>query len=303
MSISHTIAPRYWAMIATLGFVWGGTFLMVELALRGMTPFWLAAGRIGFAAVLLSTIWGARGFRLFEDRSSWPAVVMIAALSTALPFILLSWGLQYVTSGFAGVSMGAIPLIILPLAHIFVAGEQMGPRRVIGTGLGFLGILVLIGGGAFDNSGSDLEWLGRVACLSAAACYACSSILTRRLPPVDPVGLAAVLMLVGAALILPVAWIAEGPPPLPDANTLIWVALLGLIPTAGANLLRVLVVRGAGPVFMSLTNYQVPIWSVVLGAIILHEPLPASLILALVLVFSGLILGQWHALKGLVAKP
>ena len=289
-------------MIATLGFVWGGTFLVAELALRGITPFWLAAGRIGFASVLLTAIWGARGFQLFEDRSNWIAVILISLLSTAVPFALLSWGLQYVTSGFAGVSMGAIPLMILPLAHIFVAGEQMGPRRVVGTGLGFLGILVLIGGKAFDSTGSELEWLGRLACLSTAGCYACSSILTRRLPPVDSVGLATVLMLFGALVILPTAWVIEGPPSVPDQETFFWVALLGLIPTAGANLLRVLVVRGAGPVFMSLTNYQVPIWSVVLGAVILSEPLPASLILALSLVFSGLVLGQWQALSKMFRK-
>ncbi|MQQ08019.1 EamA family transporter [Epibacterium sp. SM1979] len=289
-------------MIATLGFVWGGTFLVAELALRGITPFWLAAGRIGFAALLLTVIWGLLGFRLFEERSNWVSVCIIALFSTALPFALLSWGLVYVTSGFAGVSMGAIPLMILPLAHVFVAGEQMGPRRIIGTVLGFLGILILIGGKAFDSSGSDLEWAGRAACILAAACYAGSSILTRRLPPVDSVGLATVLMIIGAVVIIPLAWVVEGPLPPLSQETLFWVALLGLVPTAGANLLRVLVVRGAGPVFMSLTNYQVPIWSVVLGAVILSEPLPASLLLALALVFSGLVLGQWQALKQLFHK-
>lgn len=300
MKPQSAIAPRYWAMIATLGFVWGGTFLMVELALRGMTPFWLAAGRIGFAGILLSAIWGTRGFRLFEDRSDWTSVTLIALLSTALPFLLLSWGLQYVTSGFAGVSMGAIPLMILPLAHVFVAGEQMGPRRAIGTLVGFVGILILIGSKAFDSSGSELETLGRLACLSAAACYSCSSILTRRLPPVDPLGLAAVLMLIGAVAIIPIAWVAEGPPPRLDQETFFWLALLGLVPTAGANLLRVIVVRGAGPVFMSLTNYQVPIWSVILGAIILGEQLEWTLFVSLVLVLLGLALSQYKTFKTLL---
>ncbi|MBT8153129.1 DMT family transporter [Epibacterium ulvae] len=302
MNTSPTIAPHYWVMIATLGFVWGGTFLMVELALRGVTPFWLAAGRIGFAGILLSAIWGVRGFRLFEDRSNWTSVTLVALLSTALPFLLLSWGLQYVTSGFAGVSMGAIPLMILPLAHVFVAGEQMGPRRILGTVLGFVGILILIGGKAFDSSGSDLETFGRLACLSAAACYACSSILTRRLPPVDSLGLAAVLMLIGAVVIIPIAWIAEGPPPALDQETLFWVAILGLIPTAGANLLRVMVVRGAGPVFMSLTNYQVPVWSVTLGALILNEALPSSLFYALALIIGGVAISQYKSLSALLGR-
>lgn len=93
------IAPRYWLMIAILGFVWGGTFLLIKLALEGTTPFWLAASRIGFAALLLSAIWGARGFKLFKDQTNWPSLTLIGILSTALPFMLISWGQQHVSSG------------------------------------------------------------------------------------------------------------------------------------------------------------------------------------------------------------
>lgn len=296
------IAPRYWIMIIILGFVWGGTFMLVELALRGITPFWLAAGRIGFAAVLLGTFWGARGFKLFESQPSWPPVIIIGLFSTAIPFILLSWGLQHTTSSFAGIGMGSIPLIIVVLAHFFLPGEKMGPRRLIGTALGFVGIIILFGGKALSGSGSNLEWLGQIACLSTAFCYACSSILTRRLPAVDPLGLAAVLLLIGACAILPAAWIAEGPPPLPDATTGFWLAVLGLGPTAAANFLRVLVVRGAGPVFMSLTNYQIPVWSVVLGSVFLSEPVSYTLILALAFILSGIGISQFKNLKTLIRK-
>lgn len=299
------ISPRYWLMIATLGFVWGGTFLMVELALRGMTPFWLAAGRIGFASLLLGGIWGVRGFRLFispmQGLRVWAEVALVGALSSAVPFILISWGLTQVHSGFAGVAMACIPLMVLPLAHVFVPGEQMGPKRVIGTLMGFVGVILLIGGG-LDTSGSDLEWAGRLACLGAALCYSVSSIMVRRLPPVDSLGLTTVLLLVGVVVILPVAWLVEGPPAMPDRSSFLWLAVLGLIPTAAANLLRIVVIRGAGSVFMTLTNYQVPVWAVLLGAFFLGEPLPGSLLLALALILGGLVLGQFRALNGLFGK-
>lgn len=296
------ISPRYWVMVAALGFTWGGTFLMVELALRGMTPFWLAAGRISFASLLLTAVWASRGFRLFEGARNWPVVVLVGVLSSALPFILISWGLQHVTSGFAGVAMAAIPLMVLPLSHIFIPGERMGPRRMIGFTIGFIGVVILIGGQAFASSGAQLELLGQFACVSAALCYAGSSIMVRRLPPVDPVGLATALLLVGAVVILPAAYLVEGLPVMPDNETLFWLAVLGLIPTAAANLLRVLVIRGAGPVFMSLTNYQVPVWAVVLGAVFLGEPLPGSLLWALALILTGVGLSQTRALGMLFGK-
>ncbi|WP_424984692.1 DMT family transporter [Microbulbifer sp. S227A] len=290
-------------MIATLGLVWGGTFLVIELALRGITPFWLATARIGFAAMLTLAIWRMMGGRLWlGDQTAWGALAITGILSSALPFMLLSWGQQHVTSGFAGVSMAAVVLMVLPLAHVLIPGERMTPRRTLGFLIGFAGVVVLIGGQALDSTGTALEGWGRMACLSAAGCYAISSVMMRKLPPIDPYALAALQLVIGAGLVLPAALVVEGLPPRPPNETLFYLAVLGLIPTAAANLLRVLVIRSAGPVFMGLTNYQVPLWSVILGAAFLHEPLPHSLMLAMVLILGGMGLSQYGALRRLFAR-
>lgn len=297
------ITRASWLMILALGLTWGATFMVIEIALLGITPFWLAAGRIGFAAALMAAVWGARGGRLFLTAArDWPAMVFVGALSSAVPFMLLSWGQQYVTSGFAGVSMAAVALMVLPLAHLLVPGERMTLRRAAGFVIGFVGVVVLIGGQAFSSTGAALEPYGRAACLAAAGCYAISSVVMRRIPPVDPIGLATVLLIIGAAMVIPAAWIVEGPPPPVTWQTLAVLAVLGLIPTAGANILRVMVIRTAGPTFMSLVNYIVPVWSVVLGALVLSEPLPPSLLAALALILAGVFLSQWGALKRLFGR-
>ena len=291
-------------MIAILGLTWGATFLFIEIALRGITPFWLAASRIGFGAILTVAAWRHLGGRLFAAVPTTGQrinLAVIGALSSAVPFMLLAWGQQYVSSGFAGVSMASAALIVLPLAHFLVPGERLTRRRALGFMIGFGGVVMLIGAQAFESTGAALELPGRVACVAAAGCYALSSVLMRRLPVVDPVGLSAVLLLIGAGLVIPAAWIVEGPPPLPDAGTLWVLAFLGLVPTAAANLLRVVVVRSAGPVFMSLVNYQVPLWSVLLGVWLLGEALPPSLIWAAVLILAGVAIGQYGALRRLFA--
>jgi drug/metabolite transporter (DMT)-like permease len=305
MTDAPRITPASWLMVAVLAFVWGSTFFVTELALEGISPFWLAAGRIGFGAAATTLVWRAMGGRLFVTRPApmqIAALVLIGALSSAIPFTLLAWGQQYVTAGFAGVSMASVALIMLPLAHVFVPGERMSLRRVIGFVIGFCGVVVLIGGQAFEATGAALELPGRIACIGAACCYASSSILMRRLPPVDVVGLGCVLLIVASCITVPMAWAVEGPPPLPDARTLWIIAFLGLVPTAAANLLRVTVVRTAGPVFMSLTNYQVPVWSVLMGAWLLNEPLPPSLIQAMALILSGVAISQYGALRRLFAR-
>lgn len=302
MANTPDITGKSWLMIGLLGLTWGATFMGIEIALRGITPFWLAAGRITFASALMAVIWGARGFRLFATAprpAALATLLVVGLLSSAIPFMLLSWGQQFVTSGFAGVSMAAVALMVLPLAHFLVPGEQMTLRRTAGFVIGFAGVTVLIGGQAFASTGADMETLGRLACLSAAGCYALSSVLMRGLPAVDPFGLATVLLMLGCLVVLPVAYAVEGPPPLPDRQTLLVLAVLGLIPTAGANVLRVVLIRSAGPTFMSLTNYIVPVCSVLFGFAILAEPLPPSLVLALALVLSGVALSQYGALKRL----
>ncbi|WP_288942129.1 DMT family transporter [Roseovarius pacificus] len=299
------ITGKSWIMVAALGLIWGGTFLVMEIALRGITPFWLASARIGFATLLMLAIWAFRGFRLFAQpvgNIDILRLVAIGALSSAVPFMLLSWGQQYVTSGFAGVSMAAVALVVLPLAHFLVPGERLTRRKVAGFVIGFMGVVVLIGGQAFETTGESLEGFGRMACLGAASCYALSSVQMRLLPDVDSIGLNAVTLLIGAVIVIAAAWAVEGPPPQTDRNTLYVLLFLGLVPTAGASLLRVLVIRTAGPVFMSLVNYQVPVWSVVLGALILSEPLPPSLISALALILCGVGLSQYGALSRLFRR-
>lgn len=294
-----------WLLIIVLGFVWGGTFLVTEIALTGITPFWLAASRICLATVAMMVIWAFRGLALFKRRPSHADITILVingVLISALPFSLLAWGQQFVTSGFAGVSMASVALIVLPIAHFTLPGEQMTARKAGGFVIGFIGVVVLIGGQAFESTGATMEAAGRLACVAAASCYAVGSILMRRLPPVDPMGLSTVLMLIGAVAILPMAFFSEGPPLLPAPKILGVLLFLGLVPTAGAAFLRTYVVRTAGPVFMSLVNYQVPVWSVLMGALILSEPLPLSLLYAMALILAGVGLSQYGALSRLFRR-
>ncbi|NNE81123.1 MAG: DMT family transporter [Silicimonas sp.] len=288
-------------MVAILGFVWGASFLFVELALESVTPFWIAAFRIALAGLVTSIVWQLRGRKLYltAERGSWVVLVTVGLLSTAVPFMALSWGQQVVTAGFAGVTMAAVALMVLPLAHFLVPGERLNLRKTLGFMIGFVGVVILIGPDAFRSTGVEGELAGRLACLLAAGCYAVSSILMRRIPPIDPVGLSAVTLWIGAALVVVAALLAEGWPGWPTGMALLVIVTLGLVQTAAANMLRIQVVRTAGPVFMSLTNYQVPLWSVILGVLVLGEPLEASLFLAMTLILAGVGLSQWGALKRL----
>lgn len=298
-------AGRNWTKLLILGIVWGASFLFSAIALRDFGPMTIASVRISLGAVLLVAVSYAIGSGLPKwngpnGRLIWAIAAALGLLSNALPFALLNWGQTYVASGFAGVCMAVVPLLVLPMAHVFVPGERLSLRKSAGFLIGFVGVLILIGPEALDRSGSDLELLGRLACVAAAACYAVGAIITRRCPEVDRIALAAAVLLCGAVMSLPLAWINEGMPAQITLLPTLSLLFLAIFPTALAQIFLVQVIRDAGPSFFTLVNYQVPIWSVILGIVFLNEPAQSTLFIALALILIGLVISQFNTLKSMV---
>ncbi|MEM6482485.1 MAG: DMT family transporter [Pseudomonadota bacterium] len=302
------IAAINWLRIAALGVIWGAAFMVTSLALaEDLGPLTIVAVRLGMGAAFLVMLSYALGHGLprFSGPGAlrlWLFILALALFSNAVPFALLSWGQQVVAAGFAGVCMAVVPLLVLPLAHVLIEGERMTWRRSVGFGMGTIGVFILIGPEAFKTTGAAGEGLAQLACVGAAFCYAVGSIFTRLCPPVNLIALAAATLLVAAIVFVPYAIYTEGLPAQPGA--LGWVALiyLGVLPTGIAQILLVQVIKEAGPIFMSLVNYQVPIWSVIFGTIVLNEALPPSLFLALIMILSGVALSQAGALKRLFSS-
>jgi drug/metabolite transporter (DMT)-like permease len=287
-------SPLAWFLLVLLGLIWGGSFLGIAKALTGFGPLTIAAARIAIAAAILAAIALANGQGLpptgtVIGRRIWLHCLGMGILSNALPFALLSWGQQRVSSGFAGISMAVVPLLVLPLAHVFVPGERMTPRKLIGFVIGFAGVVLLIDPGGTTSGAAGLA---RLACIAASCSYAVGSIFTRLSPPGPYLSFGAGGLLIAAALIVPLALAFEGwpaPPPLP---ALFGVLYLGIFPTALATVMLVYVVQSAGPSFMSLVNYQVPVWAVILGLVVLGEDLPPQFLGALALILTGLAVSQ-----------
>lgn len=285
--------PLAWGLLCLLGLIWGGSFLGVEMALTGFGPLTVAAGRILIAALILGLVARLRGASMpawttVSGRRVWTHCLGMALLSNAIPFSLLSWGQQQATSGFAGVSMAVVPLLILPLAHVFVPGESLSLRKVVGFAIGFVGVITLLNAGASMSEDVGPAWLAKAACIAASCCYAFGAIVTRLTPPVPSLAFAATGLALAALFILPLSMIAEGlPDRMPPAQALAGLTYLGLFPTALATILLVMLVRSAGPSFLGLVDYQVPIWAVLIGAVVLSEPVPPQFLAALLLILLG----------------
>ncbi|WP_224814101.1 DMT family transporter [Hasllibacter sp. MH4015] len=283
-----------WFLITLLGLIWGTVFMGTATALTGIGQWWVAAGRVALAALILVPLSFAMGQGLDKilGLRAWAFVSVIGLGSLALPLVLLSWGLSQVPSAFAGVAMGAIPLLVLPMVAIFSPEEGIGRRQVIGVGLGFVGLLLLVGPGAFGEG----TLLGRLACIAMALCYGAGSVMTRRAPTIPPVAFATGILFTASVALVPLAYVLDGPP----AVTRPWAgwALLytAIFPTGLAAILRIRVITTAGSLFMSLTSYMIPIWAVFFGVTLMDERLPPQLFYALALILAGIAISQSHAI-------
>ncbi len=285
-----------WSLLLALGMIWGASFLGVEKALESFPPITIAALRILLAAVILTGASFAMGIGLPKNRRTWLFAFGMGLFSNAIPFTLLSWGQQHVTSGYAGITMAVVPLLVLPLSHFLIPGMRLTPIKALGFGIGFIGVVVLIGPAQIlQSGGGDIENIARIACVIASMCYAVGAVITRLAPKGEAMAFSAAALLMGSLIAVPIALLVEGLPSAPTLPALAGMLYLGIFPTALATIMLVFIVKTAGPPFLSLVNYQVPIWAVIIGMVVLKEELPSSFIWALGLILAGLAVAQFKA--------
>ena len=93
-------------------------------------------------------------------------------------------------------------------------------------------------------------------------------------------------------VLLPLALYVEGLPAAISPRALGGVLFLALLPTGMATIMLTVLIRRAGPPFLSLVNYQVPVWAVLIGIAILDETLPGHFVMALATILIGLAISQ-----------
>ena len=286
---------RDWASLLVLVVVWGTGFAFIHLAVQSIPPLSLAAGRIVSGAAVLYVAVRAAGLRLPPPGRIWLHFLVLGIVGNLLPFYLISWGQERVASGVAGILMAMNPLVTLVLAHFFVLGEYLSRNRVSGFALGFAGVVVLIGPEALlgiGSGGSDVVRQGAV--LGGSLCDATNAILARRMPATHPLVAAAAVLLIASIVVVPGALIVDSPLELaPSAQSLAALAWLGLVPTAVATVVYFRVVASAGPTFLSLVNYPVPVVAVLTGAVVFGEQPEWTALVGLALILGGIALSQW----------
>ncbi len=276
-----------WLIFYTLVAMWGTSFLFTAVAVDDFSAIQISSMRIVLGALVLTIAVYSKGKRLPFDWKSWSAFILLGLAGNSLPFFLISWGQQSISSGTTGVLMTFMPIMTVLLAHYFVAGESLNKYKICGCLISFAGVVLLLG--PQFNGGATL--LAQLAGFAAATCYAVQTILIRLLPKFDPL-VAGAGMLIGASLLSSPLAINDGFDNIGQISdqSLYAIIWLGIVPTGLASILFFLLVERAGPSFISNVNYFIPVVAFFSGIIILNEPLTSSNFIAVAVIIGGVAL-------------
>ncbi len=278
------MSPRVWALFVTVAVLWGIPYAFIKIAVDdGLSPGFLAWSRVLVAAVVLALISRASGvLGQVRGRSRWIAVY--AMLEICVPFPLIGFGEQRVSSSLTAILIAAAPSFVAIIALKLVPGERMTGSRLVGLVVGLGGVVALVG---LDVAGSGRELVGAGAILVATLGYALGPmVLTLKLADVDTRATMAGATMLGSVVLLPLA-IAHPPDGVPSGDGLVAIVVLGLFCTAAAFVAYGRLVAGVGPGRASIVTYVAPVFATGLGVIALDEAVGVGAGVGLVLILVG----------------
>ena len=277
--------------VVLLSLVWGWSFLLIKVALGGMTPATVAFGRLALGTVVMLFVLRALGAALPRDLGTWRHFAVMGLAYGALPFTLLAWGEQHITSALTAVVNASTGLFTAMAAAIGL-GERLSRRQLVGLAMGFTGVAVAAGVSGGDLGSSSVT--GIAAALAASACYGFSFVYARRhLATTPPLVAACGQLLTGTALCAPLAVATSAADGFsPNARQLVAVTALGVLGTGFAYVVIYQSIADIGPTRSSLVTYLVPIVAVTLGVVFLDEPFSGRLLVGGALTIAGIALVQ-----------
>jgi drug/metabolite transporter (DMT)-like permease len=262
------------AELGLLALIWGSSFLWIKVALEGLTPTQVVAGRMlaGAAALSVAAWLGHAAFP--STRRQWSLVTALSVMQNVIPFALFAWGQERISSSSATLMNATTPLWTAAFAAVAILpGESMNRRRIGALVAGLAGVVVIV---EPWHAGSGGALAGDLACLAAAACYGVGFVFTSRyILGQMPTKAAAVGQIVSGAAIASVMGLVTttvtGDTPQFDLQIVGAMLMLGALSTGLAFLLSFHLQETIGPTATSAVTFLMPFVGVLLGVLVLDE--------------------------------
>lgn len=279
---------RGWLLFGVMALLWGVPYLFISVAVESYSPPAIVAGRTLIAALLLLPF-AIRNGALQPALRKWPWVLAFGAVEMAGPFVLLGHAEMTLPSGLTGLLVATVPLFAALIALGGGDRAVLKPARSIGLVVGFVGVVIVVAGPGLATG----NLLAAAEVLLVAVLYAIAPfIVARKLGDVPSLGTITLSLLAVGLFYLPIGLLTQHE--MPTMRSTAALLALGVICTAVAFLAFFALIREVGPVRAPLFTYVNPVVAIVLGAILLAEPLTLGLLVG----FPLIIVGCWFAGTG-----
>lgn len=277
---------------AILSVVWGFSFLLIKVGTEAYAPFQVALGRVLFGSLALLAVLLVRREPLPRGLRTWGHLAVAALLLNTAPFSLFAYAELTIPSGLAGICNATSPLWGMALSLVALSEDRPTRRRVAGLGLGFLGVLTVLG--AWQGF-SGVDATGTGLALLASLCYPIGWIYVRRTlagTPGSPVALTGGQLLVSTLqLALVTGVFSTAPAGFPLWPTLAVIAL-GALGTGMALQMQYGLVTEVGPTTAQMVTYFIPVIATAAGVLVLGEELHWNTPVGAAVVLAGAALTQ-----------
>lgn len=283
---------------AGLSLIWGFSFLLIKVGTDGYAPFHVTFGRLFFGTAVLAVAMVVKRERLPRGARTWFHLTVAALLLNALPFSLFAYSELTIPSTLAGICNATSPLWGMALSLVALSEDRPSRRRVAGLGLGFLGVLTVLG--AWQGF-HGLDPAGTVMALLASLCYPIGWIYVRRtLAGSSHSNLSLIGSQLGVATLqlAVVTPLFAGFPTAFHPVPLLAVAALGALGTGLALLVQYGLVNEVGPTTAQMVTYFIPVIATAAGVVVLGESLSWNTPVGAAIVLAGAALTQSRAPKG-----
>ena len=274
---------KSWILFGIVGFLWGIPYLLMKVAVADIPPPLIVAGRTLIGAAILIPI--AIKKNTFKDAiKGIKYVIPYAVLEMVGPWILITSAEKEISSGLAGLLVATVPFFASIFSSLRGDHSVWQPKRIFGLVVGFVGIITLVGIESITGT-SNPKAIAMV--ILAAIMYAYAVLMiTTNLPGVDGIAINGVAMGLTCLFYTPIA-IATWPSNPVSAEAIAALVVLGVFSTAIAFMLFFIVIVEIGVARGSLTTYVNTAVAVVLGILILDEPITLGIIVGLPMVLLG----------------
>jgi len=289
----RTLDARAVASVITLCFLWGLSQVSIKVANRGVSPIFQAAVRSIISASLVALWARFRGMPLIHrDRTILHGLAIGLLFGTEFIFVYL--GLYYTTASHAVIFLYTAPLFVALGAHWLLPVEPLTGRRLAGLALAFAGVVATL----WDSLQypAQLQLLGDLLSLTAGFLWAATSLYLKRVVRTTMTPSQMLFYQLGfSAVQLTVLSLLFEPKQVTDLTAMVLASLAyqGIIVAFASYLVWFWLIQVYPVSNISAFTFFTPIFGILLGGVLLQEPLTIKLLIGGGLVAGGMLLVNW----------